>query len=266
MERSVTCVIVTYNSEKWLHKALAGVVAQTYAVGEILVADDGSADGTREIVAAWEGKDARIRKIFRERNLGTSANRDLAIREARGDFVATLDGDDFYYPSKIQAEMGLVARHGERCVACSSLRWVDGEGDVLRALEFERINSMSRRELLAAFVLRAFPLPRDMLFSKRLYLDSGGFDHEARLYEDWDFKLRLFRAGGLWKAENVPGVAWRRHDGGGSNISPEDHLYWTLNTIYKNRPWLEAELGREFMKKAVLARFAPLVQNPVRDI
>ncbi|MEG6549443.1 glycosyltransferase family 2 protein [Desulfocurvibacter africanus] len=255
----VSCVIVSFNSEKWLHKAIASVVAQNFDLHEIIIADDGSTDSSRDIIEAWASANSRVRGILRESNLGTSANRNLAIRDCQGDFVSTLDGDDYYYPDKISSEAALVRAHGGQCVACSAFHWVDLEGRVLKIMDFEFLNALSRVDQLSGFALRAFPLPRDMLFSKKIYLESGGFDHKTALYEDWDFKLRLFRAGAIWKASNVPGLAWRRHPGGGSNTGPEDHLYWTLATLYKNRDWLEKELGRNLVKQAVVARFAPFL-------
>jgi glycosyltransferase involved in cell wall biosynthesis len=89
----LTVAICTYNRSALLPKALESVASQTLAEDfEILIVDNGSTDNTREIVASWQRRDARIRYVI-ERTPGISHARNCAIREARGEYLAFLDDD-----------------------------------------------------------------------------------------------------------------------------------------------------------------------------
>jgi glycosyltransferase involved in cell wall biosynthesis len=95
MNESVSIIIPAYNAEKTLARAIDSVLAQTYSAVEILVVNDGSTDGTRQVCEAYRGK---IRYIEQE-NKGVSAARNLGIREAKGEYIAFLDADDEYTDS-----------------------------------------------------------------------------------------------------------------------------------------------------------------------
>ena len=80
----ISCIVPVFNGERYLREALGSILAQTYRPLEIIVADDGSTDGTSEIVAAFGD---RVRYL-RQRNQGPSTARNLGIRAATGDFIA----------------------------------------------------------------------------------------------------------------------------------------------------------------------------------
>ena len=108
----ISCVIVSYNNGDLLENAVMSVVKQTRPLDEIIIADDASADGSQDLIDALSHAFPNINPIIRERNLGVSANRDLAMREAHGDFVTYLDGDDHFLPTKIEAEARAGGRAG----------------------------------------------------------------------------------------------------------------------------------------------------------
>lgn len=103
----VSCIIPTFNSERYLAEAIASVLAQTYRPIEVIVADAGSTDGTAAIVARAEGG---IR-FAQHQGGGPAATRNLGIRSARGDFVAFLDADDLWHPEKLAIQMACF--HGD---------------------------------------------------------------------------------------------------------------------------------------------------------
>jgi len=88
----------------YLKKAISSVLEQSMRVNEIIITDDGSTDGSREIIRSFANQYSILRPIFREKNLGVAANRDLAVRVATSHLITTLDGDDYYFPNKIENE------------------------------------------------------------------------------------------------------------------------------------------------------------------
>ena len=97
----VSCVIAAYNSGEYVEEAIRSVLAQTYRPIEVVVADDGSQDATRELAGAF-GEPVRI---VTQENGGPAATRNLGLREMRGELVAFLDADDLWHPEKLARQM-----------------------------------------------------------------------------------------------------------------------------------------------------------------
>jgi glycosyltransferase involved in cell wall biosynthesis len=97
----ISCIVPVFNGERYIRDALESIFAQTYRPLEILVADDGSTDGTAAVVAAFSD---RVRYL-RQSNRGPAAARNLGIGAATGDFIAFLDADDLWHPEKLIRQM-----------------------------------------------------------------------------------------------------------------------------------------------------------------
>ncbi len=89
-------LIPCYNVSKYIEKCLESVIYQTYTNWEILLIDDGSTDGTVEIIKYYAEKEKRIRAFYQKENQGVSAIRNLLLKESTGDFIIFLDSDDWW--------------------------------------------------------------------------------------------------------------------------------------------------------------------------
>ncbi len=94
--RLLSCIIPVFNGEPYLSEALESILAQTYHPLEVIVADDGSTDGTAASLTAYRGQ---ITYLWQP-NAGQAAARNLGLRAAHGEFVAFLDADDLWHPEK----------------------------------------------------------------------------------------------------------------------------------------------------------------------
>lgn len=97
----VSVVIPVYNAEEHLHECLDSVVNQTFADIEIICVDDGSKDGSPEILREYEVSDSRIQVICQE-NSGAGAARNAGLRQATGEYLVFLDSDDFFEPDMLE--------------------------------------------------------------------------------------------------------------------------------------------------------------------
>lgn len=129
-EARISVIVPVYNAQDGLRTALDSVLSQSWANLEVLVADDASTDGTPDIVREYERRDARVHLIRAQENRGTYVTRNLALREATGDFVTCHDSDDWSHPEKItrQAEHLLdnpqtIANTSEQARATPELRF-----------------------------------------------------------------------------------------------------------------------------------------------
>ncbi|MGR9137165.1 glycosyltransferase family 2 protein [Rhizobium leguminosarum] len=100
----VTIVIPAYNAEKTLVETLRSVSSQSYDKLEILVVDDGSRDSTFELASDYGLTDRRVR-VLRQENGGVARARNRGIQEARGPYIAPVDADDTWHPSKIELQL-----------------------------------------------------------------------------------------------------------------------------------------------------------------
>lgn len=102
-------IIPAYNAEKFIKRSLGSVLSQTYRDFELIVVDDGSKDGTRDVVAQYE--DDRIRYIYQQ-NGGVSSARNTGIRESKGEFICFLDSDDEWAVDHLAVHASMIQRYG----------------------------------------------------------------------------------------------------------------------------------------------------------
>jgi len=191
---AVSVVIVTYNKADTVGAAIESVLRQTFSDLEILVVDDGSTDDTADRVAAYGARVRTIRKI----NGGTGSARNRGIEEARGQYVAFLDGDDLWLPRKLESQMQAFQREPELIAAQCGAYCVD---QALRV--FETRNCVPQKDTLREFLffgnLPAFS--STLIARKEALQQAGGFALDLVILSDWDMACRLARIG---KLRSVP--------------------------------------------------------------
>jgi GT2 family glycosyltransferase len=117
----VSVVIPTFNRARTLPRAVESALGQSHPHVEIVVADDGSSDGTGELVRERWGREPRVRYLYQD-NAGVSAARNLALGQASGDFVAFLDSDDSWVPWKLELQLACFRAFPE-----AGMCWTDME-------------------------------------------------------------------------------------------------------------------------------------------
>jgi len=117
----VSVIIPAYNAEPYLRRAIDSVLAQTYPCIEIIVINDGSTDGTEPLVNSYTNQ--AIHLVSKE-NGGMSSARNAGIRAAQGEFIAYLDADDYWMPTKITAQVALLQSNPD-IGFCSTLTRVE---------------------------------------------------------------------------------------------------------------------------------------------
>ena len=176
-------IIPTYNRQSYLKKTLETVCAQTDKRFECLVIDDGSTDDTASMVRAWE--DDRIHYLYQD-NQGPAAARNHGLAQAQGTWIAFLDSDDWWEPSKL-ARFAEEINHKPRVqIFHSEEVWFkDGK----------RHNPKIKHQKPSGFVyFKALPLCcisiSTAVIHKDVFKRVGGFDETLPACEDYDFWLR----------------------------------------------------------------------------
>ena len=124
----VTVVMPSHNAQRFIAEAIDSVIQQTLADWELIVVDDGSTDNTPILVRRYQIFDHRIKLIATSVNRGPAHARNLALRKARGDYIAFIDSDDVWLPDKLEEQVTHIEHHNADISYTSYRRRRDGEG------------------------------------------------------------------------------------------------------------------------------------------
>ena len=185
----VSVVIPVFNGAAYVAKAIQSVQNQTMQDVEIIVVDDGSTDGTQEILMELE-RSAGIRMVLQQHQ-GASVARNTGIERARGDFIAFLDSDDVWLPEKLARQLDYFRNHPEVGLVYTGLEIV-GEDGVIH--EQVSAGDWGKGATARAFMGGHGPLLSSSLVRSDLVRKAGGFNPTIGLRgDDLDFFIRVFR-------------------------------------------------------------------------
>lgn len=192
---AVSVVMPAYNARGSIDASIASVRAQTLADWELIVVDDGSSDGTRELVREYAAQDSRIKYVANPRNLGVAMTRNRGLDLARGRYIAFLDSDDLWMPGKLAAQVA----------------FLDNTGIAISYGAYRRVDEAS--VILADVIPPAWVDYRAMLRSNFIGNLTGIYRREAlgdlRFqalgHEDYLFWLNALRRVGLARATPFDG-------------------------------------------------------------
>ncbi|MGA3402499.1 MAG: glycosyltransferase [Acetobacteraceae bacterium] len=187
----VTVVIPAYNAAATIQRAVDSVLAQTFEDYEIVVVDDGSKDTTSEIVAAYDSDKVRLLRL--PGNLGQSGATNHGIAAARGEFIAFLDADDEWLPTKLAKQVKVLRDNPAAVMASCGCRFVDAQGGVLR--EFGIPPAMEKSEVWRRLLVASFVAKPCVVARASVLRDVGPFDTTLVVAEDQDMWIRLSLAG-----------------------------------------------------------------------
>ena len=184
-----SAVIACYNGEAYLPEALESICSQTRAVREVIVVDDGS-NHPIEPPADWRGPPLRI---IRTENRGVAAARNLGVLSATGKFIALLDADDAWAPTKIETQEEALSAD-PASVAVFTQRTEKPGWTPCPPLTYPSPD-VSDDEFWRRLWTENFVKLSSIMFRRDVFLSVGGFDERLPPCEDWEMWFRLLRAG-----------------------------------------------------------------------
>ena len=105
MEKKIDILLATYNGEKYIREQIESILNQTYKNINLIISDDNSKDGTREILKEYEKKDDRVKLYFQEKNLGYIKNFEFLLKKVGNDYYMLSDQDDVWLQQKVEKTM-----------------------------------------------------------------------------------------------------------------------------------------------------------------
>ena len=237
----VTVVLVTYNHERYIAKAIESVLEQrTPRPFELIISEDASTDGTRAIVMDYAARDPRIRPLLSESNLRSNETVARGIRAARGRYICILDGDDYWIaPDKIERQAALL--DSDESLAACFHNAVIVRGDAEQAGEERWTPATQATRIGFADIARGNPFAICAGMLRASALGRLGDWYSEFLLTDWPLYLLCAEQGDLLFVDE-PVTAYRLHDGGQFSSQPAKHkldmtadFYRRMNRAFRGR-------------------------------
>ncbi len=180
----VSVIIPTYNRLSMLREAVQSVLHQDFEDFELIIVDDGSTDGTSEVMKACGG---RVKVIEHSQNRGVSAARNRGILQAKGKYIAFLDSDDLWVKGKLRIQVAFLDENPHYPLCYTDEIWIR---------KGKRVNPMKKHSKYSGWIFeKCLPLciisPSSAMMRKNLFSKVGLFDEALPVCEDYDFWLRV---------------------------------------------------------------------------
>ena len=226
----VSAVIATYNRADLLPRAVRSVLSQTYQDHELIIVDDCSTDKTREVVSAWT--DSRILYVRHQENRHQSGAINTGIEHARGEYMAFLDDDDEWVPTKLEKQVGVFESSGPGVGLVYG--WVDEVDDSTGRTRTKYRGTMSG-DLSEDLLGLKIPGPTTTLMVRtQIARDAHGFDESLTAYNDLDFLIRVSQMCEIAALPKVVAVQHVGHGHGRMNIDSESVLVKKVDYIRRH--------------------------------
>ena len=179
----ISVVIPTYNRIALVERAIDSVLMQSIKPFDIIVVDDGSDDGTSEMIQ----KKYRSINLVQQQNSGVSAARNNGIKHAKGDWIALLDSDDEWTEKKLENQVNRLIKNPDYHFCHTNEIWIRNG---------VRVNQKKRHQKYGGYIFdKCLDIcrisPSSTLFKKNILEHVGWFDTQLPVCEDYDLWLRI---------------------------------------------------------------------------
>lgn len=209
----ISILLPVFNAAPFLDRCLASLRRQTYPDFEIIAIDDGSTDGSVEILQGWVQRESRL-QLFEEPHRGLIETLNFGITKCRGDVVARMDADDISHPRRLELQLSALQDPTGPDIVSSRVAHFPRQslGEGFRIYE-DWLNSLVTHEEIFRERFIESPLPHPSIMIRRKHLTSVGGYRDMGWPEDYDLWLRLAEIPLTFG--KVPEVVflWRHHEG-----------------------------------------------------
>ncbi len=237
----ITVIIPVYNGAEYVGETIESALKQTYRNLEVIVVDDGSTDATLSVVQSYAHQDDRVR-VISQPNSGVSAARNAAIAAACGEFIAPLDADDLWLPTKLDRQLRRMVEAGEDTgIVYAWWAWIDERGIIVDRSPRWTIEGNVLDKLMYINFIGNASVP---LFRKSHVDAVGGYNtavipSEPLICEDYDLALRI---AARYKVVGVPEILMGYRRRSGSRSTDCDVMWRSQQAVMQNIRTLRPDL------------------------
>ena len=184
----VSVIVPTHNRGNFIRDTIESVLSQTYQNWELIIIDDGSTDNTQDIVKNFSSKKI---KYIHLNHVGRSSARNHGLKLSKGEFIAYLDSDDVFLPTKLEKQVCLMVKNPQTAMVYTSALIINDDGNFFPMLYSAPISGQIYKKV-GMFIPVTILLPTVMI-RKSIQDLVGGFDEELNRFEDTDMWRRVSR-------------------------------------------------------------------------
>jgi glycosyltransferase involved in cell wall biosynthesis len=201
---SISAVVPAYNAERYVGDTLTAILSQTRPPDEVVVVDDGSTDGTGDVLAQF----ADEIRVVRQANKGVGAAMNRCFEEARGEFVAKCDADDIWQLDKLERQADVLSVWPDVDIAFGGAEFFG----LMKGprVPYPEVGLLDPQVLKRRLYQGNFICASTMLVRRSFFVREGPFDPNLAC-EDYDFWLRALGAGGVFFHDPAVLVRYRAH-------------------------------------------------------
>lgn len=241
----VSIVITSYNQPDILPRAIESVLSQTYDNIQVVIADDGSTDGSQDLINQYAQRfPDKIKPILSSQNQGIPKNKNMGFRACDGDFITYLDGDDFYYPEKIEREINVFHADSSLGVVYSNFAFTNEQGKVYK---YWKDNNclVPQGYIFEQVFSRNFPhwtIYRNELMKADVLKKINYYDESVSAYHDWDSRIRITKNTKVGYSDYV-GSAYVSNPQGISKVEKQERLLQEMKYVVEKNKHLLQDLS-----------------------
>lgn len=265
-EKLISVVIPCYNHEKYIEKTVRSVLQQTYPNIEVLVADDCSTDNSVAVLQTIQ--DARLKLFPFQRNQGTVFTLNFLLKQAKGDYIATLGSDDYFAPDKLEKQLNVMERDPALGAVFSWAEIVDGN-DIPHdksssfPIDVFQEDNKSSAEWIRHFFLNGNHLCHSSAMVRRSVQDDVGLYRPAyRQLHDYDYWFRVLCKYPIYVIPEKL-TAYRRADEDSSISASKSQA--TATRLYNETNSVFYALFREMPPELFVQAFSDMLYGPITD-
>jgi len=202
----VSVLMSVYNGERWLAESIESVLNQTFTDFEFLIVNDGSTDGSGEIINRYAEQDSRI-FVFDKPNTGLADSLNYGIARAKGEWIARIDADDVCEQERLQKQLDLASHYPNVVLIGSGLTQINELGEVGKKYWLPVEHKKLVRRLLR---MRPFFAHSSAFYKTEAVQLVGGYRTRIKRAQDYDLWLRLSEKGEL-ACISKPLIKCRKH-------------------------------------------------------
>jgi teichuronic acid biosynthesis glycosyltransferase TuaG len=208
----VSIIIPVFNGDQYLNETIESVRAQTYTNWELIITNDGSTDNTGNLIKAKAEQDIRI-KIIHQSNLGMGKARNEAIKIATADYLAFIDADDLWQPSKLEKQVNVIMSSGADLIYTSGHTFSQSTSNTIKFWQMPQGMHVYNDFFLKQLYGYTVPV-LSVLVRKDKVIEVGGFveDRKAHLAADFQLWLKLMDSKSCFYGIDEPLFFYRVHD------------------------------------------------------
>jgi glycosyltransferase involved in cell wall biosynthesis len=185
----VSIIITSYNGKGYLIEALESVMLQSLRPYEIIIADDGSSDGSQDTIQSYVDRYPDwIRAVYQPHNIGIPRNRNAALQIVKGNYVGILDGDDLFLPNKLECQYQALCAFPDARAVYSNFRRFAPDGTTLN---YRYLVPQPQGNILPAVAMFNTGFPRTMVADYEAVKASGFMDERFLKYDGLWLTIKL---------------------------------------------------------------------------